>query len=126
VAGALALITGSFDNSTSRSAVASHVAASSRDTVPTVPVAVLNATATSGAAGRLAQQLRSRGVKIAAVGNLTESRGSGMWIFYAPGARTQAARLAHLLAAQAPRIAPIDRAAQAAAGTATRIVAVIS
>jgi hypothetical protein len=49
-----------------------------------------------------------------------------LWILYAPGARIQAARLAHLLAAQAPRIAPIDPTAQAAAGTTAKVVAVIS
>jgi LCP family protein required for cell wall assembly len=126
VAGAPVLITGSFDESTTRSALANHPAASSTETIPTVPVAVLNATATPGAAGRLAQQIRSRGVKIAGVGNMTQSHPPGLWIFYAPGARTQAARLAHLLAGQAPKIAPIDPAARTAAGSAAKVVAVIS
>jgi hypothetical protein len=49
-----------------------------------------------------------------------------LWILYAPGARTQATQLAHQLTAQAPRIAPIDPAARAAAGTTPQLVALIS
>jgi hypothetical protein len=121
VAGAVVL----FD-ATTGSTPAKHAASSPTYALPTVPVAVLNATSTQGAAGRLAQQIRSREIRIAAVGNLAESRPPGLWILYAPGARIQAARLAHLLAAQAPRIAPIDPTAQAAAGTTAKVVAVIS
>jgi LCP family protein required for cell wall assembly len=122
--GALVLVTGLFD-ATTTSTPPKHAAASTH-ALTTVPVAVLNAMSTQGAAGRLAQQIRSREIKIAAVGNLTESRPPGLWILYAPGERIQAARLAHLLAAQAPRIAPIDPTAQAAAGTTAKVVAVIS
>ncbi len=127
VAGALllALLTGAFDHTT-KPAASYHAVPSSADATPAVPVAVLNATSTQGAGGGLAQQLSSRGVKIAAVGNLDESRPPGLWILYAPGARAQAARLARLLARRAPKLAPIDPVTQAAAGTATEVVVVIT
>ena len=121
----LLLLTGTFEH-TNRITVSHHAASSSADAVPTVPVAVLNATSTHGSAGRLAGQIRARGVKIAGVGNLSESRPPGLWILYAPGARTQAARLARLLDSRSPTIAPIDPVAQAAAGPATKVVAVIA
>ncbi len=95
-------------------------------TIPTVPVAVLNATSTPGAAARLAQQLRQRGVKVASVGNLTESRPPGLVILYAPGDRTQATILARMLTAQHPTVALIDPVAQAAAGTTARLAVVIA
>jgi LytR cell envelope-related transcriptional attenuator len=107
----------------SRDAKAARATANRTD-IPAVPVAVLNATTVPGAAHNLAQQLRSDGVKVAAIGNLAESRRPGLWILYAPGARTQAIRLARLLARRAPTIAPIDPAAQSAAGNAAEIVAV--
>ena len=125
VAGVLfVLLTGTFAHTPSPGS-SHHAVPSSTDGIPSVPVAVLNATTNHGAAGGLAQQLRSRGVKIAAVGNLTESRRPGLWILYAPGARVQAALLARLLTARASTIAPMDRVAQAAAGRATKVVAVI-
>jgi hypothetical protein len=126
VAGALlVLLTGALGHATKTAA--SHQASSSAvPVIPTVPVAVLNATSTQGAAGGLAQQLSSRGVRISRVGNLAGSRRPGLWILYAPRARSQAARLAKLLAARSPTIAPIDPVAQAAAGNATEVVAVIS
>jgi hypothetical protein len=118
------LLTGTFDHAT-KNAASHRAASSSADAVPTTPVAVLNATSTQGAADRLAQQLRSRDVKVAAVRNLAESRPPGLWILYASGARDQATRLARLLAGRAPTIAPIDPVAQAAAGSAAQVVAVI-
>jgi hypothetical protein len=121
----LVLLTGVLDH-TPKTAPLHHTGVSAAPAIPTVPVAVLNATSTQGAAGGLAQQLRSRGVKIARVANLTESRPPGLWILYGPGARTQAARLARLLATRKPTIAPIDPVAQAAAGSATEVVAAIS
>jgi len=93
--------------------------------VPKVTVAVLNATSTQGAAARLAQQLRTRAIRVAAVGNVADPRAPGLWILYAPGARAQAVLLASQLPGQAPRIAPIDPAARAAAGS-IKLVAVIS
>jgi LCP family protein required for cell wall assembly len=124
VIGVLALLAGPFDGSTP--STPKHLATSITQTRPNVPVAVLNATATPGAAGHLAQQLRAREIKIAVVGNVTDPRPPGLWILYAPGARTQATQLAYQLTAQAPRIAPIDPAARAAAGTTPQLVALIS
>ncbi len=125
VAGAvLILLTGAFNQPTRTAASRRAASSSSADAIPTVPVAVLNATSTQGAAGGLAQQLRSRGVHIAAVGNLTKSRSAGLWILYEPGARAQAARLARLLTRKAPTIAPMDPVAQAAAGAAAHVVVV--
>jgi polyisoprenyl-teichoic acid--peptidoglycan teichoic acid transferase len=109
----------------SPSGSAGRRASSARGGLPNVPVAVLNATSTPGAAGGLAQRLRARGVRIAAVGNLAEATRPGLSILYSPGTRAQAARLARLLPAPAPALAPIDGLARAAAGRTARVVAVI-
>ncbi len=103
-----------------------HVTRHVAQTVPSVPVSVLNATPAAGAAGRLARQLRVRGVKVAAVGNLSESRPPGLLVLYAPGARGEAAITAQLLRAQRPTVEPIDPVAQAAAGSDTKVVVVIA
>jgi LCP family protein required for cell wall assembly len=95
-------------------------------TTPSVPVAVLNASSTQGAAGKVAEQLRRRGVKVATVGNLNGSLPPGLLILYAPGYRSEAAALAHVMAAQKPTIQPIDPAAQAAAGSKSRLALVIA
>jgi hypothetical protein len=95
-------------------------------TTPSVPVAVLNASSTQGAAGKLAEQLRRRGVKVATVGNLNGSLPPGLLILYAPGYRSEAAALAHAMAAQKPTIQPMDPAAQAAAGSKSRLALVIA
>jgi hypothetical protein len=87
---------------------------------------VLNASPTPGAAHKLALQLRSKGVKVAAARNLVESRPPGSSILYAPGARPQAVRLARLLTNLAPTIAPIDPTAQAAAGGGVELALVIT
>jgi LCP family protein required for cell wall assembly len=92
---------------------------------PSVPVAVLNASKTQGAAGKLAKQLKGRGVKVAKVGNLGGSHPPGLLVLYAPGYRSEAAALAHVMAAQHPTIQPIDPSAQAAAGSKTRLALVI-
>jgi hypothetical protein len=93
---------------------------------PTVPVVVLNATPTVGAAGKLASQLRSDRVSVAETGNVTETRSPGIAILYAPGERAQAARLVRLLAARSPSLAPIDPASAAAAGSGAKLVVLIS
>ena len=93
--------------------------------VPSSPVAVLNAGPTHGAARDLAQRLRSKGVKVATVGNVAEPRSSGVWVLYAPGARSQAAALSRLLSGHSPTVAPIDQLAQAAAGKAKLAVVIV-
>jgi LCP family protein required for cell wall assembly len=97
-----------------------------RAALPTVPVAVLNATSTPGAAGQLAAQLRARRVSIAQVGNVTETRPPGLEVLYAPGQRAQAMRVARLLSNRAATIGPIDPVNAAAAGTTARVVVVIA
>ena len=124
-AGVLVGVTGAFDHANSTPA-SRHGAPAAAQAIPTVPVAVLNATTTQGAAAALAQQLSSRGVKITAVGNVNDPRPPSLWILYAGGDRTQATRLAKLLAARSPRLAPIDPAAQAAAGPAAALTVEIT
>jgi polyisoprenyl-teichoic acid--peptidoglycan teichoic acid transferase len=92
----------------------------------TVPVAVLNATQTDGAAAELARRLRAQRVVVSAVGNIVDSLPPGLEILYVPRTQRQAMRLASLLAANRPTVAPIDPVVQAAAGTAAKIAIVIS
>ncbi len=92
---------------------------------PTVPVAVLNATATPGAATTLARQLRAQGIRIGTVGNLSESVTGSLEIAYAPGAQAQAERLARMFPKSSPSVAPMDSATLAAAGTGAQLAVVI-
>ena len=92
----------------------------------TVPVAVLNATQTNGAAAAFARRLRAQRVVVSAVGNVVDSLPPGVEILYLPRSQRQAKRLARLLAASRPTVAPIDPVVQAAAGTAAKIAIVIS
>jgi polyisoprenyl-teichoic acid--peptidoglycan teichoic acid transferase len=92
--------------------------------IPSAPIAVLNATATQGAAGRLTQQLRSHRVKVWLIGDLSGWQHPGVWILYARGQRDQAARLVPLVPGRTT-LAPIDPSTQAAAGLRTKIAVVI-
>jgi LCP family protein required for cell wall assembly len=103
-----------------------HVKREVAQTIPTVPVAVLNASSTPGAAGRLATQLRLEGVKLANVGNLTASLSPGLTILYTPGRRGEAEVLSRMLASSKPTIQPINPTAQAAAGSSAQLVIVIA
>ena len=94
--------------------------------LPTVPVAVLNATSAPGAAGQLASQLRARRVSIAQVADVSETRPPGLEVLYAPGQRDQAMRVARLLSNRAATIGPIDPVTAAAAGTTARVAVVIT
>ena len=91
----------------------------------TVPVAVLNATPTQGAAATLARRIRAQRVVVLGVGNVVDSLPPGVEILYVPGMQRQALRLERLLAASRPTVAPIDPVVQAAAGTAAKIAVVI-
>ncbi len=110
------------EGSTTQHAKPKHVA----QTVPTVPVAVLNATAQPGVAGTLARQLEGGKVKVSKVGNLSQSLPPGLLILYAPGDRAQAVLLSHMLAGRKPTIQPLDPVAQAAAGSGAQLVVVIA
>ncbi len=96
-----------------------------RAELPTIPVAVLNASQTTGAAKALARQLQADRVKVAAIGNVSESLPGALTILYAPGARAQAAQLARLVSARSPAVAPINPVTQAAAGPKIKLVVVI-
>jgi polyisoprenyl-teichoic acid--peptidoglycan teichoic acid transferase len=104
---------------------ASRSAAARAPTLPTMRVAVLNATPSPGAAHRLAVALQSRGVKIAGTGNLIASLPAGIHILYAPAARGQATRLARLLSARSPSLEQMNANASVAAGGA-RLAVVIA
>jgi LCP family protein required for cell wall assembly len=93
--------------------------------LPTVPVVVLNATPTSGAAHQLSSTLQAKGVKVAGVGNVTGPRPTGVQILYAPADHVQAQRVAAVLASRSPTLAPLDPAAAAAAGNDPQVVVVI-
>jgi LCP family protein required for cell wall assembly len=93
-------------------------------TVPNVPVVVLNATATTGAAHQLALRLQSHRVRVSAVGNVTETRPPGTEILYASGERAQAKLLARILAGRSPSVAPIDPVTSAAAAGAKLVVVI--
>ena len=95
-------------------------------TIPTVPVAVLNATSTPGAAHQLAVALQAYRVRISEVGNVTETRPPGTEVLYAPGERVQAERVARLLAGHSPTVAPIDPVTAGAAGSGAQVVVVIT
>jgi LCP family protein required for cell wall assembly len=94
-------------------------------TPPSSAVVVLNAGSVPHAADRLSISLRTQGVRIAGVGNLSGPRPVGLQILYAPGQRRQAERLAALLSRQAPSVAPIDPVAAGAAGEGAKLVVVI-
>jgi hypothetical protein len=94
-------------------------------TPPAVPVVVLNSTSVAHAADKLSLKLRSQGAKIAGVGNVAGPRPAGVQVLYAPGERTQAERLAALLAKRSPSISPLDPVAAGAAGANAKLVVVI-
>ena len=90
-----------------------------------MPVAVLNATSTPGAAHKLAVSLKRDRIKVPTVGNLNATLPPGNEILYAPGHYSQAKRLDHLLGGKVP-IEPIDPVVAAAAGNGVKLVVVIT
>jgi hypothetical protein len=120
--GAAGIVVNLSGGNTSTRVVTTHGAPST----PSVPVAVLNASKTRGAAAKLAGQLRGRGVKVGTVGNLTQSRPPGLLILYSPGYKPDASALAAVLASRHPAVQPIDPAVQAAAGSKARLALVIT
>jgi LCP family protein required for cell wall assembly len=91
---------------------------------PPIPVAVFNATSTPGAAHGIADQLKAARVQLGEVGNINASLGVGVYVFYPPGARTQARRVAHLISRLSPTVAPIQPQVQSAVGKRNQIVVI--
>jgi hypothetical protein len=91
---------------------------------PPIPVAVFNATSTPGAAHGIADQLKAARVQLGEVGNINASLGAGVYVFYPPGARTQARRVAHLISRLSPTVAPIQPQVQSAVGKRNQIVVI--
>jgi hypothetical protein len=93
-------------------------------TVPRIPVVVLNASSTAGAAHQLALALQADHVSVSAIGNVTETRPPGTEILYTGGERSQAELLARLLSTRSPTVAPIDPVTSAAAAGAQLVVVI--
>jgi LCP family protein required for cell wall assembly len=102
-----------------------HVKRVRRPVIPTVPVAVLNATPLPGAAHKLAVSLKADHIKVPTVGNLSASLPPGNEILYAPGRYSQAKRLDHLLGGKVP-IEPIDPVVAQTVGSSVKLVVVIT
>jgi LCP family protein required for cell wall assembly len=94
--------------------------------LPTVPVAVLNATPTAGAAHQIAVQLQGDKVSVSTVANVVNNRPPGVEILYAPNELVQAERVAKLLSARSPTVSPIDPVSAAAAGSGAQLVVEIT
>jgi polyisoprenyl-teichoic acid--peptidoglycan teichoic acid transferase len=91
---------------------------------PPIPVAVFNATSTAGAAHGIADQLKAARVKLGDVGNINAGLSAGVYVFYPPGAQTQARRIAHLISRLSPTVAPIQPQVQNAVGNRNEIVVI--
>jgi LCP family protein required for cell wall assembly len=112
IAAALAL---HFLRSSGSPAASSHAA---------VPVAVFNATGTPGAAHQLASTLKADRIRLAQIGNINASLGSGVYVLYPAGAKTQARNIARLITSLSPTVAPIQPQVQNAVGRHDEIVVI--
>jgi hypothetical protein len=91
-----------------------------------VPVAVFNATGNVSAAHSLVATLKADRIHLGAVGNINANLGSGVYVFYPPGAqaRARARRVAGLIANLSPTVAPIQPQVQNAVGGRNEIVVI--
>jgi LytR cell envelope-related transcriptional attenuator len=101
--------------SSSSSATSRHAA---------VPVAVFNATGNASAAQGLVATLKADRIHLGAVGNINASLGSGVYVFYPPGAQARARRVAGLIPSLSPTVAPIQPQVQNAVGDREEIVVI--
>jgi LCP family protein required for cell wall assembly len=90
----------------------------------TVPVAVFNATGNANAAHSLVATLKADRIHLGAVGNINASLGSGVYVFYPPGAQARARRVAGVIANLSPTVAPIQPQVQNAVGGRNEIVVI--
>jgi polyisoprenyl-teichoic acid--peptidoglycan teichoic acid transferase len=102
--------------------LSSSPSASSRSSA--VPVAVFNATGTPDAAHELAATLKAYRIRLGEVGNINASLGSGVYVFYPPGAQARARRVARLIPNLSPTVAPIQPQVQNAVGKRNEIVVI--
>jgi len=107
-------------------AISSHpnVFGSSASGATALPVAILNATSTPGAAHRVADRLKADRVHLGLVGNIPISPGRGVYVFYPPGAETQAQHLARLIKSASPTVAPTPPGVRSATGGHDEIIIV--
>src|SRR5262249_10207830 len=89
-----------------------------------VPVAVFNATGNADAAHSLVATLKADRIHLGAVGNINASLGSGVYVFYPPGAQARARRVAGVIANLSPTVAPIQPQVQNAVGGRNEIVVI--
>jgi LytR cell envelope-related transcriptional attenuator len=97
---------------------------SSASPVPSIPVAVFNATSTPGAAHRIAQELQADRVHLGQIGNLNANLGTGVYVLYPPGAQAQARAIARLIPNLSPTVAPIQPRVQNAVGRHHEVVVI--
>ena len=90
-----------------------------------VPVAVFNATSTSGAARRIAARLTAERIQIGGTGNIDTSLSPDTHVLYPPGAEGEARRVARLLSGPPPTVEPIERQVRQAVGQHDEIVVVL-
>jgi hypothetical protein len=100
----------------------SSTSASSRGSA--VPVAVFNARSTPDAAHELAARLKGYRFRLGTVGNISASLGSGVYVFYPPGAQARARRIAQLVPNLSPTVAPIQPQVQNVVGKRDEIVVI--
>jgi hypothetical protein len=89
-----------------------------------VPVAVFNANGNVSAARSLVATLKADRIRLGAVGNINASLGSGVYVFYPPGAQARARRVAGVIANLSPTVAPIQPQVQNAVGGRNEIVVI--
>jgi LCP family protein required for cell wall assembly len=100
--------------------------APSAQTGSAVPVAVFNASATPGAAHRIAETLKANRVRVGKVGEIKSADlGKGAYVLYPPGTETQARAVARLIGSLSPIITPIQPQVQSAVGAQHEIVIVL-
>jgi LCP family protein required for cell wall assembly len=91
-----------------------------------VPVAVYNATSTTGTASKIAATLRANHVHVARLGDIKNANlGHGAYVLYPPGTAAQARSLAQLIPSLTPTVTPIQPQLQSTVGRHGEIVIVL-
>jgi hypothetical protein len=92
----------------------------------TVPIAVLNATSTPGAAHTIATTLEANHLHVRRVGDIKNaSLAHGAYVLYPPGAKRQAQEVARLIPSLSPTVTAIQPQLQNTVGQHDEIVVVL-